>query len=74
MSRDTVAFELGMENRWCDTIPKYLNALGSHENILLTLDDMLQILVHGNIIRANQKVEEVERMKESIDWGVYREL
>ena len=63
-------FEMGAEDGWSDAEPHDLNTLGTHGYILLVLDDMFEIFVYSDVVRANQKVKILKWSKQCIDRGI----
>ena len=65
---NAMILELGVEDSRGDAEPHDLNTFGTHEYIPLVLDNVFEVLVHSDVVRTNQKIEELEWLKERIDW------
>lgn len=61
---NTIVLKLGAEDGGGDAIPHDFDALAAHEYVPLSLDNMLEVLVHGDIIGANKEIKKLKGLKE----------
>ena len=57
----SVGLEMCLNNIWCDVKAIYNHTTSSQKEILKVLEEMLPVLITGNIIIADMKVHELER-------------